>query len=100
MKKCLLLTIFIILILGMGFSGCIDEEENNEKQQEELNLEFEAIRIVENLSQDNYQDVYQKFNDEMKIALPPQDLQAAWENLIYKYGDYREIKSTRKTEEY
>ncbi|MEA3458026.1 MAG: DUF3887 domain-containing protein, partial [Candidatus Thermoplasmatota archaeon] len=70
------------------------------KQQEELNLELEAIRIVENLSQDNYQDVYQKFNDEMKIALPPQDLQTAWENLISKYGDCKEIKSTRKTEEY
>ena len=99
MKKYLLLTISIILILGMRFSGCI-EEENNENQQEELNLEFEAIRIVENLSQNNYQDAYQKFNDEMKNALPPKDLQAAWESLVYQYGDYKEIKSTRKTEEY
>jgi dienelactone hydrolase len=100
MKKYLLLTIFIILILGMGFSGCIDKEENNESQQEKLNIEFEATRIVENLSQNNYQNVYQKFNDEMKIALPPQDLQTAWESLVYQYGEYKEIKSTRKTEEY
>ena len=86
MKKYVLSTIFIILILGVGFSGCIDEEENNEKQQEELNLEFEAIGIVENLSQNNYQDVYQKFNDEMKNALSLKDLQTAWESLIYQYG--------------
>lgn len=30
MKKYVLSTIFIILILGVGFSGCIDEEENND----------------------------------------------------------------------
>jgi len=101
MKKCLISTIFIILIIGVGFSGCIDEEENDlEKEEEELNLEFEAIGIVENLSQNNYQDVYQKFNDEMKNALSLQYLQTAWEGLIYQYGDYKEINSTRKTEEY
>jgi len=59
-----------------------------------------AIRIVENLSQDNYQDVHQEFNEEMKSALPHEDLQAAWRSLINQYGDFNGIKSTRKTEEY
>ena len=29
MKKCLISIIFIILIIGVGFSGCIEEENNN-----------------------------------------------------------------------
>jgi len=99
MKKCLISTIFIILIIGSVLSGCI-EEENNEDQQQELNLELEAIRIVENLSQNHYQEVYQKFNEDMKNAISLNELQTAWESIIYQYGDYKEIKSTRKTEEY
>jgi len=98
-----IITIFIIAILVIYWnSGMMvpNTNETNENQQEELNLEFEAIRIVENLSQNSYQEVYQKFNDEMKNAISLNELQTAWESIIYQYGDYKEIKSTRKTEEY
>ena len=99
MKKQIIPTLSIIILLSAGLSGCMDEVENNDDNKLKIDFEKEAINFVENLSQYNYQITYEQFDDTMKSVLPVQDLQGAWEGLISTYGEFKEIITTRKTDE-
>jgi len=99
MKKRLVTTLSIIFLINIVISGCIDEEEKNNDKIVDTDIEKEAVEIIENLSQNNYQFAYQKFDDTMKSLLNIEDLRIAWEGLISQYGEYKEIITTRKINE-
>jgi len=99
MKKQIILNLSLVILLIVGLSGCLNEVEKNDDKLLKIDIEKEAINFVENLSQNNYQITYEKFDDKMKSALPIQDLQDAWEGLILTYGEFKEIIITRKTNE-
>ena len=73
MKKHIIPTLSIIILLSAGLSGCVDEVENNDDNKLKIDFEKEAINFVENLSQYNYQITYEQFDDTMKSVLPVQD---------------------------
>ena len=77
MKKYVLSTIFIILILGVGFSGCIDEEE-----PEEQDIEDVAIQTIGFLSTGKFNQAYKLFNKTVTDQMPVQQLEEIWSALL------------------
>lgn len=100
MKKKIMIIILTCSILLSVFSGCTEQEkENNQEPEENIPLETKAEYYVENLTAGNFEPVFQDFSDEMISALPVEDLQYLWESLISLYGEIEEIIITRQTEE-
>jgi len=95
MKKCLISTIFIILILGVGFSGCIEETKEpigNNKTHIEIATDF-----MNKLQQKKYDISYTYFSDELKNSLPLSQLISIWEYFISTYGEFNNIQETKQT---
>ncbi|MBS3778087.1 MAG: hypothetical protein KGY50_02200, partial [Candidatus Thermoplasmatota archaeon] len=90
MKKKLIIPILSIFIISTLFSGCTDETSDTEPDQstEDIPLTKKAEYHVENLTDENYGTVFQSFTEEMKSALPVEDLEYAWESLIDSYGTF------------
>lgn len=93
--------ILSIFIISTVFSGCTDETPDTKLDQssEDIPLTKKAEYYVENLTDENYGTVFQSFTDEMKSALPVEDLQYAWESLTDSYGNFESIVKTKQAEE-
>jgi len=95
MKKFLISIVFIILILVVGFSGCIEETKEpigNNKTHNEIATDF-----MNKLKQKEYDISYTYFSNEMKKSLPLSQLTSIWEYFISTYGDFDEIQETKLT---
>jgi uncharacterized protein len=99
MKKNHIVIIILCSLLLSVFSGCTEKDKKDEQPSENIPLETKAENYVENLTNGNYQTVFQQFNDNMKSALPVEDLEYLWDSLITKYGGLEEIIKTKQTEE-
>ncbi len=91
-----LLFIFMILCSTL-FMGCTNQQSDDNNQKEQISLQKRARWYVENLSNGNYQPVYNKFTQEVKNQLSLENLQAAWESLINSYGTLEGIVNSTHT---
>jgi uncharacterized protein len=102
MKKQLISIIILLVLISTVFSGCTVNESNDDNTNpptDEVSLETKSRCFIENLTNENYKTVYQKFTSEMKSVLPVEDLQYAWESLLSSYGAFEEIVRTKQSEE-
>lgn len=97
MKKQIIISLLIIGLLLTSLSGCTIQEPKENPPTEEVSLDIKATYLVENLSNAHYATVFQHFTNEMKSALPIEDLQYAWESLISSYGTFEGIVKTKQT---
>lgn len=102
MKKQLISLIIILILISTVFSGCTENESNDENKNppsNEVSLETKSRYYIENLTNENYETVFEEFTSEMKSVFPIKDLQYAWESLLSTYGTFEEIVRTKQTEE-
>jgi len=102
MKKQVISVIIILVLISTVFSGCTVNEINDDDTNppsNEVSLETKSRYYVENLTNENYQIVFEEFTSEMKSVFPIKDLQYAWESLLSTYGTFEEIVRTKQTEE-
>ncbi len=102
MKKQVISVIIILVLISTVFSGCTVNEINDydtNPPSNEVSLETKSRYYVEDLTNENYQIVFEEFTSEMKSVFPVKDLQYAWESLLSTYGTFEEIVRTKQTEE-
>lgn len=80
----------IIIIIGISLTGCINEEEPEEQNVEEI-----AIQTVELLSKSEFNQAYEFFNETITDQLTVQQLEDIWDTLIAQYGEFDKATSTR-----
>ena len=91
-KKTLTFFIGMLLIITI-FSGCIEEEidENYlDKTFDEIANEFITF-----LGNNNYQNAYLLFNEEMKSALTLEQLEDLWDYYLTTYGQFQSIQNSQ-----
>ena len=62
-------------------------------------LDTLAITFVNLLEEGKFEDAAELFNEQMAEALPPQELEAAWNDLTGTVGEFKEITEVKVTEE-
>ncbi len=62
-------------------------------------LDTLAITFVNLLEEGRFEDAAELFNEQMAEALPPQELEAAWNDLTGRVGEFKEITEVKVTEE-
>lgn len=62
-------------------------------------LDTLAITFVNLLEEGKFEDAAELFNEQMAEALPPQELEAAWNDLTGRVGEFNEITEVKVTEE-
>jgi len=62
-------------------------------------LDTLAITFVNLLEEGKFEDAAELFNEQMAEALPPQELEAAWNDLTGRIGEFKEITEVKVTEE-
>ena len=62
-------------------------------------LDTLAITFVNLLEEGKFEDAAELFNEQMAEALPPQELEAAWNDLTGRVGEFKEITEVKVTEE-
>ena len=62
-------------------------------------LDTLAITFVNLLEEGRFEDAAELFNEQMAEALPSQELEAAWNDLTGRVGEFKEITEVKVTEE-
>ena len=90
-KKSLTFFIGTLLIITL-FSGCIEEEID----ENELDKTYDEIAIgfITFLGNNNYQNAYLLFNEEMISALTFEQLEELWDYYTTTYGQFQSIQNS------
>ncbi|UCB58972.1 MAG: DUF3887 domain-containing protein [Thermoplasmatales archaeon] len=89
-KKYLICILCLVIIIGTSLTGCITEEEPKEQNIEEI-----AIQTVEHLRKSEFNQAYEFFNETVTNQMTIQQLEEIWGLLLYQYGEFDKIMSTR-----
>ena len=80
----------IIIVIGILLTGCINEEEPEEQNVEEI-----AIQTVEFLSKGEFNQAYEFFHETVTDQITVQQLGNIWDTLLAQYGEFDKVMSTR-----
>lgn len=92
MNKKIIQLLIASMLIGIIFTGCVEEEKTPETKEETY---FDiASAFMTQLTNKNYAPAYQYFNQNMKNAISESQLEALWNYYIATYGEFKEIIST------
>ena len=85
MRKCA--CILLVASIAGFLVGCGNRDETTR-----------AKRFVDSLGKSDFSGAVENFDDTMKAAMPPEKLQAAWDQVIAQVGPFKERGATRTEE--
>jgi hypothetical protein len=92
MRKLLILSLLVLALITGLMVGCANPSPSQ-------NIEPTATTFVNFLGQEQFDEAYELFNEDMAKAMPVEKLRATWEGLIAQVGEFKGITKTRSTVE-
>jgi len=92
--------IIIIIILGVLFSGCIENNLENNKEPPVETVEDIAVNLMYNFANGTIDEIYNDvFTDEIKQQASLDQFILIWNQITGQYGDFVEINNIKTTNE-
>ena len=96
MSKKLLCTL-LLLTLGLSFAACSNNKPTQESAAaDQINYSQLSVTAITKLTSGDLTNFYQMFDQNMKKALPENDLKDIWNNLTKQYGTFQYYNSDFK----
>ncbi len=101
MKQKTIVFISFVSCLTMVLSGCTTQQEPQPSIEDALptDLEDRSIIFTQYLKNEEFDLLYDEFDETLKEALSKSDLEQSWQAIIISYGELQDIQGTYLNQE-
>ncbi len=101
MKQKTIVLISFVSCLIMILSGCTTQQDPQPSIEDDLptDLEDRSIIFTQYLKNEDFDALYDEFDETLKDALSKSDLEQSWQAIIISYGELQDIQGTYLTQE-